>query len=100
MSAPDVCTLTGKVYTPAGVLAANALVRYQILDNPPAFGDGQVSAGVEFAYTNGSGVWSVGVPQGACIRVRIDVSALDEYATVPAEATADFESLSRSRWIW
>ncbi len=88
------------MYTKAGALAANALVRYSVLDSPPSFGDGQVAVGVEFAYTNVSGEWSIAVPQGACLRMRIDVSSLDEYATVPAEASADFEALSRSRWIW
>ena len=92
------CTISGTVVGKSGSAAANLPVWYQSEGTTagaiPAFGSLFVDARMESTYTDGTGVFSFVVPQGARFYVEIPALGVRHIGTAPASSTAALSAVS------
>jgi hypothetical protein len=89
MTAPATCTVSGTIYGPDGVAYAGALVRARVYEEPPVEGgDGVLAIDADSTYTDGSGDWSLDLPQGTVVWLEIPVAGVDHLFVVPAVSAA------------
>ena len=107
MTAPATCTISGTVYTAAGVALEGALVRFRVLpfdsfenyllEYPPSDSVMTTTITPQETETSNLGAWSITVPQGAVVRVEIPQMGVDHAGTVPAASTATLDDLGLYR---
>lgn len=107
MTAPATCTISGTLYTAAGVALEGRLVRIRVLpydsltdyllEYPPAEWIPTTSVDPQEVESNASGMWSVVAPQGATIRLEIPAAYIDHAGTVPTASTATLDDLGLYR---
>lgn len=92
--APDMCAVTGTIYTAAGRAARTEHVRATLV---PVFmdelGRGIQSDRVVLVATNENGDFSISLVQGATYRLEIPSIGFDQKVTIPEEATTLFTDL-------
>lgn len=97
MAAP-VCTVSGTLTSAAGAAKARAVVRARVLDDEA----GAVLSGVAVSIepvtivTDQDGAWSIGLPQGASVRIELPAAGVDHVGTLPESSTVAFDVLFQS----
>lgn len=92
------CTISGTVVGKSGSAVANLLVWYQSAGASdgeiPSYSGLFVDSRMESTYTDGTGVFSFTLPQGARFYVEIPSLGVRHLGTVPAAATADLAAVA------
>ena len=93
-SSPAMCTLYGYVRDANGALFNGADVFMRVPSQRQFLGDAFfVTEEPVAVLTNSVGYWSMLVPQGLTVMIRIPIAKVDETVTIPALASVEFSSL-------